>query len=83
MRRALTEPWYQALLRAPRRLDWRVVLPLVLPTRPAELKHVPLKDLCALAGWKTPHVVLTCYHTADETTMREALASRRKLRAGA
>lgn len=47
-----------------------------------ELKHIPLKDLCALAGWKTPHVVLTCYQTADETTMREALASRRKLLAG-
>jgi len=46
------------------------------------LKHIPLKDLCALAGWKTPHVVLTCYQTADETTMREALASRRKLLAG-
>jgi hypothetical protein len=47
-----------------------------------ELKHIPLKDLCALAGWKTPQVVLTCYQTADETTMREALASRRQLRAG-
>lgn len=47
-----------------------------------ELKHVPLKDLCALAGWKTPHVVLTRYQTADEATMREALASRRKLLAG-
>jgi integrase len=47
-----------------------------------ELKHIPLKDLCALAGWKTPHVVLTCYQTADETTMREALASRKQLRAG-
>jgi integrase len=47
-----------------------------------ELKHVPLKDLCALGGWKDPHTVLTCYQTADEVTMREALASRRHLRSG-
>lgn len=47
-----------------------------------ELKHVPLKDLLALGGWKDPHTVLTCYQTADEVTMREALASRRQLRAG-
>lgn len=47
-----------------------------------ELKHVPLKDLCALGGWKDPHTVLTCYQTADEVTMREALASRRQLRSG-
>ncbi len=46
-----------------------------------ELKHVPLKDLCALGGWKNPDTVLTCYQTADEVTMREALASRRALRA--
>lgn len=46
-----------------------------------ELKHVPLKDLCALGGWKNPDTVLTCYQTADEVTMREALASRRPLRA--
>jgi integrase len=47
-----------------------------------ELKHVPLKDLCALGGWKSPQTVLTCYQTADDVTMREALATRRQLRAG-
>jgi len=47
-----------------------------------ELKHIPLKDLCALGGWKHPQTVLTCYQTADEATMREALATRRTLRSG-
>ncbi len=48
-----------------------------------ELKHVPLKDLCALGGWKSPQTALTCYQKADEVTMREALASRRPLRVAA
>jgi hypothetical protein len=34
-----------------------------------------------VGGWKNPDTVLTCYQTADEVTMREALASRRPLRA--
>jgi len=44
-----------------------------------ELKHVPLKDLCYLGGWKEPQTVLRCYQRPDETTMREALAGRRRL----
>jgi integrase len=46
-----------------------------------ELKHAPLKDLCALGGWKDAHTVVTCYQTADEVTMREALATRGRYRA--
>lgn len=41
-----------------------------------ELKHTPLKDLCALGGWKSYQTVLTCYQQADPETMREALAKR-------
>jgi hypothetical protein len=48
-----------------------------------ELKHVPLKDLCYLGGWKDPQTVLKCYQRPDETTMREALASRKALVIGA
>lgn len=44
-----------------------------------ELKHVPLKDLCYLGGWKEPQTVLRCYQRPDETTMRQALAGRRRL----
>jgi integrase len=45
-----------------------------------ELKHIPLKDLCHLGGWKNPQTVLMCYQQADEETMREALEGRRRLR---
>ena len=41
-----------------------------------ELKHVPLRDLCYLGGWKEPQTVLKCYQKPDETTMRQALATR-------
>jgi integrase len=47
-----------------------------------ELKHIPLRDLLALGGWKDPQTVLGCYQTADLDTMREALAGRRQLRTG-
>ncbi len=46
-----------------------------------ELKHVPLKDLCYLGGWKDPQTILKCYQRADEATMQEALKSRRVLNA--
>ena len=41
----------------------------------------PLKDLCYLGGWKEPQTVLKCYQRADETTMRQALESRKQLAA--
>jgi integrase len=44
-----------------------------------ELKHVPLKDLCYLGGWKDPQTILKCYQRADEATMQQALKSRRVL----
>lgn len=44
-----------------------------------EMKHTPLKDLCALGGWKDPQTILKCYQRADPVTMREALASRMRL----
>jgi len=46
-----------------------------------ELKHVPLKDLCALGGWKSAQTVLVCYQQADPVTMRQALATRQRLEA--
>jgi len=41
-----------------------------------DLKHVPLRDLCYLGGWKEPQTVLKCYQQPDEATMRQALTSR-------
>jgi integrase len=46
-----------------------------------EMKHAPLKDLCALGGWKSPQTVLTCYQKADAVSMQQALAARRRLEA--
>lgn len=46
-----------------------------------ELKTVPLKDLCALGGWKNPQTILQCYQRADPVTMRQALAARKRLEA--
>jgi integrase len=46
-----------------------------------ELKGVPLKDLCALGGWKNPQTILQCYQRADPVTMRQALATRKRLEA--
>jgi integrase len=41
-----------------------------------ELKHVPLKDLSYLGGWKDHQTLLICYQRADEVTMTEALKTR-------
>ena len=41
-----------------------------------ELKHMPLKDLSQLGGWKATKTVLDCYQKADEDTMRTALQER-------
>ena len=46
-----------------------------------EMEHAPLKDLCALGGWKSPQTVLTCYQRADGLSMQQALAARRRLEA--
>ena len=46
-----------------------------------ELKHAPLKDLCALGGWKSPQTVLICYQKPDSVSMQQALATRRRLEA--
>jgi len=47
------------------------------------LNTTPLKDLCALGGWKAPQTILQCYRQADEETMREALAHRPRTKEGA
>lgn len=46
-----------------------------------ELKHVPLKDLCALGGWKSAQTILACYQQPDPVTMRQALATRQRFEA--
>jgi hypothetical protein len=46
-----------------------------------ERKHVPLKDLSYLGGWKDPQTLLACYQRADEETMQQALRTRAELRA--
>ena len=38
----------------------------------------PLKVLCVLGGWKTPHTILQCYQHADVERLREALEDRRR-----
>ena len=48
-----------------------------------EMKETPLKDLCYMGGWKSPMTVLTCYQQPDTETQREALAKRKRYRAGA
>jgi hypothetical protein len=46
-----------------------------------ELKGTPIKDLCALGGWRDSRTILEHYQRADFATMREALEHRRRLEA--
>jgi len=41
-----------------------------------ETKDFPPKDQAYLGGWKSPQTLLAVYQRADETRMREGLASR-------
>jgi integrase len=45
----------------------------------SELRHVGLRDLCDLGGWKDPTTVVKCYQRPSEDAMRAALAGRRVL----
>lgn len=47
----------------------------------SELRHVGLRDLCDLGGWKEPMTVVKCYQRPSEDAMRQAQASRRVLEA--
>ena len=44
----------------------------------SDLMDQPLKVLCELGGWKTPHTILQCYQHADVDRLREALEDRRR-----
>ena len=46
-----------------------------------ELKGTPLRDLAQLGGWKSAQTILKCYQSADEATLRRALATRGRLTA--
>ncbi len=46
-----------------------------------ELRHVPLRDLCDLGGWKDPTTVVKCYQQPNEEAQVAALASRTVLQA--
>ena len=46
-----------------------------------ELKGVPLRDLMALGGWRSPLTLTLCYTAADPATQRQALARRATLTA--
>ena len=46
-----------------------------------ELKHVNLKDLCELGGWRSPQLVVSVYQRAALVTMRKALEQRGRLKA--
>ena len=45
----------------------------------SELRHVGLRDLCDLGGWKDPMTVVKCYQRPSEDAMRAAQAGRRVL----
>jgi integrase len=45
----------------------------------SELRHVGLRDLCDLGGWKDPMTVVKCYQRPSEDAMRAAQAARRVL----
>lgn len=46
-----------------------------------DLRHIPLRDLQDLGGWKTAQTILICYQQPDEEAQRTALASRRRVAA--
>ena len=48
----------------------------------SDLMDQPLKVLCELGGWKTPHTILQCYQHADVNRLREALEDRRRATSG-
>ena len=48
----------------------------------SDLMDQPLKVLCELGGWKTPHTILQCYQHADVDRLREALEDRRRACSG-
>lgn len=41
-----------------------------------EYLDLPLKDLCALGGWKSAQTILTCYQHPDQERLRRALDRR-------
>ena len=45
----------------------------------SELRHVGLRDLCDLGGWKDPMTVVKRYQRPSEDAMRAAQAGRRVL----
>lgn len=47
----------------------------------SELRHIPLRDLCDLGGWKDLNTIFKCYQRPNEDSMRQAQASRRTLEA--
>jgi integrase len=47
----------------------------------SELKGTNLRDLAYMGGWKNPQTVLTVYQQPDMELQREALATRKKLKA--
>ena len=42
----------------------------------SDLMDQPLKVLCELGGWKTPHTILQCYQHANVDRLRQALEDR-------
>jgi len=45
----------------------------------SELRHVPLRDLCDLGGWKDSNTVVKCYQRPSEDAQVAALATRKVL----
>ena len=76
-RHVMRDWWERAMERAKLAVGQRLGWHSLRRKFATELKDTPLKDLCALGGWKDHNTVLKCYQHADEATMREALAKRR------
>jgi integrase len=72
--------WYRAAKLAGLPTDARFGFHATRRQFASELKHLNLKDLCALGGWRSPQTILTCYVQADEATQREAFATRKEIR---
>ena len=83
LRFGISAGWNRALTLAKLPTSNRLGCHALRPQVASELRHVPLRDLCDLGGWRSAQTVLTYYQMPDAEAQREAIGKRRELRAGA